>query len=390
MKHSKLLIALILFILIPVGFYFFIKRQRANNEQWYTTATPTSKALTQYITAAGRLQAQDKITVGSLVAGRIVTLHVDDNDFVKKDQVLVELDDGVGYSAVKKATANLKQAVANLNYIREFYKRQKVIFEAGQLAQDTFESYKKNYKTAKAQALAAEAELEINRQAYENLFIKAPDAGIIIARKVDLGQMVTAQLQATELFIIARDLKKMEAEIDVDESDIGVVKVGQEALFSVDAFPQKQFKAKVKQINYDYKVVENVITYGVILDVQNPDLALRPGMTTNVNIKVAATEKTICVPNKALRVSENVIGAIAEREGLSFHATPKTVETKAKETLWVLENETQFKEVPIELGVTDGKFTQVKKGIAPGQEIVIEAFDPNRENPIMNMSKMKV
>lgn len=389
MRHHKLLLAIAAFILIPLGFYFFVKKRNTKKLVWHATRNPITKDLTQFITASGSLKAQDQITIGSLVAGRIVKLLADDNDFVKKDQVLVELDDGIGYSSVKKATAALLQAKASFLYIEKFYARQTALFESGQLAQDTFEGYTKDFETAKAQVLASEAELEIRQQGYDNLFIKTPEDGIVIAKKVDLGQMVTARLQATELFIIAKDLTKMEAEIDIDESDVGAVKVGQEAVFTVDSFPQKPFTAKVTQINYDYKVVENVITYGVILNVSNPDLTLRPGMTTNVSIKTAKAEKALCVLNKALRVNRKSVEAIAQKEDMFVQNVEKTVDTKSLETLWLLNGKT-FKEVIVKTGITDGKYTQIIEGISASDNVVVEALDPNRENPVLTMGNLKV
>lgn len=388
MKHAKLFWALLAFVLIPTT-YYFIKKQNAKELSWHQVSKPLVQDLKQYITASGRLKAQDQITVGSLVAGRIVKLHVDDNDFVKKDQVLVELDNGIGYSAVKKAKAALLQAEANAKYLKAFYKRQKALYKAGQLARDSFEEIRKNYHTAKAQALQAEGDLEIRQQEYNNLFIKAPESGIIISKKVDLGQMITARFQATELFTIAKDLKKMEAEIDVDESDIGIVKVGQEGIFRVDAFPQKAFKSKVNQIHYDYKIIDNVITYAVVLNVNNPNLLLRPGMTTNVDLQVASVKQALCVPNKALRINRTILKAIAEKKGFQLVEIPQTVETKVKESLWILEGKT-FKEVHVKLGVTDGRHTQIMKGVSLTTDIIVEALDPNRENPVMSMGKLKV
>ena len=393
--HIKRLIITALCIALPLGAYLIFKRKTTPQSQWYVVSKPITKDITQYITASGRLKARDQITIGSLVAGRIIKLQVDDNDFVRKDQVLVELDDGVGYSAVKGALASLAQAEAKLNYIKQFYARQKALYESGQLAHDAFQAVTRDYHTAKAAVLAAQAEREIRQQTYDNLFIKAPEAGIIISKKVNLGQMITSQLQATELFIIAKDLKKMEAEIDIDEADIGLVRKGQEAVFTVDAFQQRAFHSTVSQINYDYKVVENVITYAVILNVDNPDLTLRPGMTTNVDIKVAQVKDALCVPNKALRINRKVLKKIAKKEKLGIQEQPQsisiqTVESKLKETLWIFENRT-FIEVAVQLGVTDGRFTQVKAGTITKQAVVVtEALDPERENPIMMMGKMRV
>ena len=316
-------------------------------------------------------------------------MHVDDNDFVEKDQVLVELDNGIGYSNVKKAKAALIRAEATFNYQEEFYARQTALYKSGQLAKNTYEAYTRDYLASKAALLEAQASLEISQQTYDNLFIKAPEAGVIIAKKVNLGQMITAQFQATELFIIAKDLKKMEAEIDVDESDIGLVAVGQDAFFTVDAFPRKTFKAKITQINYDYRVVDNVITYGVILEVENPELKLRPGMTTNVNINVATKKQSTCIPNKALRINKNILKTIASTQNIGFEEIERVATKKHLETVWVLQNNT-FREIPVKLGINDGKYTEVKKGLTTNDLVVIEALDPKRENPVLTMGKLKV
>lgn len=388
MRHTKLLIAIITFVVLPISFYFFVKKRRDQKIQWHRTEQPTRKDLTQYITASGRLKAQGQITIGSLVAGRIIKLHVDDNDFVKKDQILVELDNGIGYSAVKRAKAVLVEREVNLAYQQNFYKRQKALYESSQLAKDAFEETTKNFEVAKAQVLQAQADLEIRQQEYDNLFIKAPEAGIVIAKKVDLGQMITARFQATELFTIAKDLKLMEAEIDIDESDIGLVEIGQEALFTVDAFPQRTFSAKIEQIHYDYKIIDNVITYAVILNVANDDLNLRPGMTTNVDVKVARAKNALCVPNKSLRVNRRVLRQVADKEHFSVEEIPQTVETKRQETLWI-RTDSSFKEVPVTLGVTSGRFTEITEGLDPSMLVVTEVLDPDRQNPIFAVGKFK-
>ena len=390
MKHIKLIIAIVTFITIPAGSYFFIKKRNSKQHAWHRTEMPMRKDLAQYINASGRLKAQDQITVGSLIAGRIVKLHVDDNDFVKQNQVLVELDDGVGYSAVKKAKAGLLEAEASLEYTKAFFDRQQTLYNTGQLAQDAFEGYTKNYHLAKAKVLQALAELEINQQNYNNLFIKAPADGVIIAKKVDLGQMVTSRLQATELFTIAKDLTKMEAEIDVDEADVGTVKQKQEAVFTVDAFPTRPFRSYVKQIHYHYRIVDNVVAYAVILDVDNPDLTLRPGMTTNVDIKVASVQNALCVPNKALRINKTMLEKIAKKIGFTVEGMSKTIDSKNKTSLWIIENKTHFKQIPVKFGIADNRFRQIIEGVTEENIVVTEALDPTRQNPISASSGVRI
>lgn len=389
MKHLKLLIAILSFFLIPTGFYLIVKKRNSRKIQWYSVSHPVKRNITKYVNASGSLKAQDQVTVGSLVAGRVEKLEVDDNDFVKKDQVLAVLDDGIGDSAVKLAKGTLDEAKAALKYYKRLYNRQKILYEANQISADTFDGHERDYKIYLAKVSQAKADLEIKKQNYDNLFIKAPTEGVIISKKIDLGEMVTSQLQATKLFVIAKDLKKMEAEIDIDESDIGSMKEDQEAIFTVDSFPQRSFKSKVKQINYDYKVIDNVISYAVILDVSNPDLSLRPGMTTNVDIKVAEVKNVICVPNKALRINRETLRKIAQKENFTMQEMPKSVENKSKSTLWIAEGKT-FKEIHVGTGASNNKYTQVINGINESTSILIEALDPDRENPIINMGKVRV
>lgn len=391
MKSWKIIILSIATPVLLVTGYFLFKKHTNDNFTPYTIQKPRKQEIKQYINASGRLQAKKQITVGSLVAGRIIKLNVDNNDFVKKDQILVELDDGIGDSAIKKLKAALQEAQANLDYISGVYKRQKALYKSGQISQEAFDEQEKNYKTSTAKVEQTKADLEIRQKEYNNLFIKALGSGVIISKKVDLGQMVTARLQATELFTIAKDLKKMEAEIDIDESDIGLVKIGQEAMFTVDAFPKKPFTAKVKAIHYQYKIVDNVITYAIILDVQNPKLKLRPGMTTNVDIKVADAHNAICVPNKSLRVNKSILETIAKAKGFSCTSIPSSgITEKHKDTLWIMPDDHTFKQIEVKLGASDGKYTQVKKGLSESNNVIIEAFDINRKNPIKMMGKMKV
>jgi len=386
--NFKIIYGLFALFAILVFAYFFFAQNDEPKDKWYRISKPEKKDLVQYVNSSGRLKAQEEITVGSLVAGRVINLLVDDNDFVKKDQVLVELDDGIRESAVKKWQATLLNAKSQFAYQEKFFARQKSIYEAKQLAEDTFEQYKRDYNYYSAAVLEAEADLEIRQKEYDNLFIKSPVDGIVIARKVDLGQMITARFQATELFSIAKDLKKMEVEIDVDESDIGLVQDGQDAIFYVDAFPKKQFGGKVKQVKYHFTIIDNVVTYATILDVDNPDLKLRPGMTTNVDIEVARAKNALCIPNRALRINEGIIESVAKKIGFGFEPFVKNIKNKNQDLLWIVDGE-KFKQVKIKIGASDRSFSEVLKGLNEGDSIVTEAFDPSRTNPIMAMGKLR-
>jgi HlyD family secretion protein len=297
------LLASVVIIATISGYVIVKKYDKPASTKLFTVEKPIYRPVTQYINASGNLKAKDQISVGSLVAGRVVEIKADDNDQVKKDQVLAILDNGVGETAVKRLQAALDEAQALFDYQEKFYKRQTALYNSGQISDNLYDQYTQDYQATKARVEQARYALKLEEQTYNNLFIKSPDHGIVIAKRIDLGQMITSVLQATVLYEIAPDLTKMEAYIDVDEADIGMVKDGQDATFTVDAFPKKHFTAKVDRIQYLAKTVDGVVTYATILKVENPKFRLRPGMTTNVDIKVAENKRALTVPNKTLRIN---------------------------------------------------------------------------------------
>lgn len=386
---------------VSVGTFIYIKKKKAQvPTNPIRTEAPIKRDLVQFVNASGKLKAVIQITVGSLVAGRVVKILAEDNDIVKKDQTLIILDDGVGNSEVKKTTADLAEARANLEFQTKYYHRQTELHKAGQLSQNAYDAVSQSYKVTKARVEKLEATLELTKKQYNNLFVRAPEDSIVISKMVDLGQMVTAAFQATALYTLAKDLKDMEAHIDVDEADIGLVKENQEVMCAVDAFPKKKFKAQVKYIKYLANVVDNVVTYNVVLNVANPDLSLRPGMTVNVDIKVAESKDSLTVPNKAMRINTIYIENAAQLLGLkvvkldeSATTTPIThgkpdrsagkLQKADKEYLWIKENDATIRQVEVKFGATDGKHTEVTKGITPDTHVVTEVDDVKRENLLL-------
>ena len=358
------------------------KKNSSNEKVFYLTSKPLQKNIVQFVNYSGRLQARNEITIGSLVAGRVVKIYVDDNDTVKKDQLLVELDNGIGDSNVKKLRATLQEQVANFEYIKNVYQRQRSLYRENQISQEAYELQKKDFQQAKAKVEQISADLEAKKQEYENLFIKTPDDGIVIARKVDLGQMVTSQLQATELFKIAKDLTKMEARVDVDEADIGLIKEEQTAYFTVDAFPKEEFNAKVTQVRYKATVINNVVTYEVILNIENPDLKLRPGMTCDVDIEVKNVKNAITVPNKAFRINDEILKETAKNLDYSIEEIKTKNERIQKNYLWILED-TKFKQIKVTTGAREGSVIEIQEGININNEVITDAFDPTKKNPFL-------
>ncbi len=385
MLKPKFLILLLVVTGISGTFLYVTKQKHTKKrlDQVFFTEKISTKDIAQFISTSGNLRAKDRIKVGSLVAGKVAQILADDNDVVTKGQILAVLDNGIGDSAVKKQRAIVAEAEAYLDFQKQFFKRQKALFDAGQLAKNLFDQYFQDLKTAQARYDQARAILEIEIKTYENLFIKSPDDGIVTAKKIDLGQMITSQLDATVLYEIAKDLYHMEAALDVDEADVGHIKSGQDAYFTVDSFPKMKFDGSVKQVEYQAKIVESVVTYLTILNVENPDLLLRPGMTTNVEIKVADVKDAVSIPNKALRVSSLSVEENAKALGLTVDKIPDgglqdVKYKKIRDFVWVLERNNIIKQVRIDVGVTDGKYTQVLNGIALGENVIVDIEDVNK------------
>lgn len=196
--------------------------------------------------------------------------------------------------------------------------------------------------------------------------------------------MITARFAATVLYIIAKDLRKMEAEVYVDEADIGMLKEGQETIFTVDAFPKLKFKAHIKQIQYLAKNIDSVVTYATILNVDNRNLKLRPGMTTNVDIKVKCTNNALAVQNKALRLNSRILKETAKKIGFKFKKIKNTNTENEIDHIWILKNKNSFKQIKVETGARQGRFTQIiSDNVNEHTKIVTEVEELQRENKVL-------
>ncbi|MFA5075439.1 MAG: efflux RND transporter periplasmic adaptor subunit [Candidatus Babeliales bacterium] len=384
MLTKKQILILISFIAIIVtGSLYFFRKKYKETTPLLKTEKPQRKNLTQYVHSSGTLKAKEQITIGSLEAGTVIDILADNNDKIKKDQVLAIIDNGIGDSNVKLLQARLNQHKAELWYQEKFFARQKQLYESGQISKNSFEEYTKNLEVVKEAVKLTTAELEVQEKKYNNLFIKSPDNGIVIAKEIDLGQMITSQFQATVLFVMAKDLTKMETSVDVSEADVGMVKEGQKAIFKVDAFPKEIFKAKVEEIRYLAKIVENVVTYATILNINNPDLKLRPGMTTDVKIKVAKCKNGLVVQNKSLRINGSSLEQVAKKMNLKFERLPDTDAKTEIDHIWVLENKDTIKQLKITTGVRQGPYTQIIGDVTDETDIITEVTDFQRDNLLL-------
>ncbi|HET7500674.1 MAG TPA: efflux RND transporter periplasmic adaptor subunit [Kofleriaceae bacterium] len=281
----------------------------------FSTVAVSRGTIAAQVTANGTLSAVGTVQVGAQVSGRVVELHADFNDKVKKGQVIARLDEAVLKAQIDSSAASLALAAANVNKAEvaladadRQYKRQKSLQDQQLVAGATVESAQVAYDTARAavsaarasqaQAAANLAQARLN-QSYATIY--SPVDGVVLSRQVDVGQTVAASLQAPTLFTIAEDLARMQIDTAVAEGDVGRLVEGMKATFTVDAFPGRQFNGTVRQVRNAPTTTQGVVTYDAVIDVDNTDKALRPGMTANVTFVLAQVADAVKIPNSALR-----------------------------------------------------------------------------------------
>lgn len=367
----------------------------------YQTREVRRADLTAMVTATGNLQPTNQVDVGIEVSGTIASVEVDYNDEVEVGQVLARLDTSKLEAQLRKSSASLASANARVEQMRatqtessKNLQRLRRIREisGGKLPSeqelDTAEATYTRAQTEVASALAtvaeAEATLKLNQTDLDKAVIRSPINGIVLVRAVEPGQTVAASFQAPVLFTLAEDLTKMELQVDVDEADVGQVHAGQAASFTVDAYPQREFPAQVMQVRYGAQAVDGVITYMTVLNVDNSDLALRPGMTATADIIVQKVSDALLVPNAALRFTPpapatpddggSALSKLMPRPPRATSKLRETVSTdKTAQRVWVLRDAVPV-EIPVQVGVTDGMFTQVLSGdLESGMAVIIDA-----------------
>lgn len=299
-QRRFLTIAIVVVVGVLIGL-FFLRRGKEKGGDKYRTEAVDNGSITQTVSATGTLSAVTTVQVGSQVSGIISRLYADFNSQVKQGQLLAELDPTPFLQTVEQRQADVTKSKVDVANTQLTYNRQKRLADAGLIPQADLDAAKAAYDASRAGLAQSMASL---KQAQTNLGyakIYSPVDGQVVARQYDVGQTVAASFSAPTLFTIAKDLTKMQVQADVDQSDIGQIKVGEPVRFTVDAYPDQAFRGQISQVRLNATVTQNVITYPVIIEVPNPDLRLRPSMTADVTIAVATAHDVLRVPNAALR-----------------------------------------------------------------------------------------
>ncbi|WP_035383008.1 efflux RND transporter periplasmic adaptor subunit [Ferriphaselus sp. R-1] len=355
---------------------WLLPRSSSPNPRYLTEAVERG-ALTQTVSANGTLNPVTLVSVGSQVSGIVKSLHADFNDHVTAGQVLLELDPALVQAQAQQSAASVASARASLDLAQANEARIRSLYAQEYASRQELETAVQALKAARAQLTLTEAQAARDRTNLGYTQIRSPVSGVVVSRQIDVGQTVAASFQAPVLFQIAQDLSKMQINSSFAEADIGNIRAGQPASFTVDAFPGRQFKGLVRQVRLNPTTQQNVVTYNVVIDVDNPDSLLLPGMTAYVGVVTAEKTEVLKVPNAALRFRPEGAERANRKNGAQKKGLPVQPGT-LRGSVYVLDAE-KLKQIPLLVGASDGKFSVVVEGeLKAGDAVVVEDTQPDK------------
>lgn len=340
----------------------------------WVTAKVDQGPIVQRVSANGTLNPVELVNVGTQVSGTVLRLHADFNQPVKAGQLLAELDPAILEAQIRQSEANLASARATFNNAELVLKRNENLKAKGFVSDGALDGFRKDVETARAQVMQLEAQVSRDRTNLGYSKVSSPIDGIVVNRGIDVGQTVAASFQTPTLFQIARDLRRMQIDTSVSEADVGAIRAGQPVRFTVDAFREQDFSAKVRMIRLNPTTQQNVVTYNVVIDVDNKDGILLPGMTAQVAIVTNRKDNVLRVPASALRFRPPDPAADA---AASMAATPQEKGRgrgpAQSPRVYVIGESGALTTKEIKTGISDGRFTEVLDGLASGDEVVTRA-----------------
>ncbi len=382
---TKRIIILLTFVAVLAVVLGIFRARRANGNSTYRFAQVERGDVTQVVSTTGTLQAIKSVQVGTQVSGQISQISVDFNDHVHKGQLLARIDPTLLQQQVRSAEANLDRATAALEQNRQEFQRDTVLYARKVLSESDYETARYNYAVARAELQSARISLAQARRNLAYTEITSPIDGVVIERDVDVGQTVAANFSAPQLFLLAEDLSKLEIIAAVDESDIGQIKQDQNVSFTVQSYPDRTFAGRVRQVRLQSTTTSNVVTYNVVVSVENPGGLLLPGMTATVDFEVAKATDVFKVSSAALRLQPTT----AMLAKLPRHGRPDSLRTggpgagrgawgagrtgrdsafahrgamrdsTSRGRLWYLDDQGHLAVLRVHTGISDGKVTEI-------------------------------
>jgi len=384
----KRTIVIVTGVLIVLGITVFFLLRDTGHESNYDTQTVDRGDIVEKIAATGTINPMITVRVGSQVSGRIAKIFADFNSRVEKGQLIAQLETDIYRTRVEQSDANFKltraqtqeakvallDAENNLRRITDLRKGLVASERELEMAETTHNAARASLAASLAREEQAQALLNSVQVDFEHTSIYSPVDGIVISRNCDVGQTVIASFQTPDLFSIAQDLTSMQVEASVDEADIGKVQMGQEVLFTVDAFPERVFHGKVSQVRFAPKEEQNVVTYATVVEVSNPDLSLRPGMTATVSVVTSEKKNIVRIPTVALRFKADE----GDKDLLQYEKEDQQEPDNEKRSsdlqqrIWILSSDGQVKPLLIKTGISDGRYTEVFNGsLNEGDKVIV-------------------
>lgn len=382
-KKRKIWLIILGIVVLVIAAIVIVKMTKsANKELVIRTHVVGEYTVENTVTATGTIEPVETVEVGTQVSGKVEKIYVDFNDVVKKGQLMAELDKQTLNQSLSRAKASLTSAESQLNYAKLTYERTKQLYEANAATLAAYQEAQNSYTQAQMSKRNAQASYDQARVDLAYAEIYSPIDGIVLDRAVEVGQTVAASFSTPTLFTLANDLTKMQVEADVDEADIGQVKVGQRVTFTVDAYMDDVFEGTVNQIRMKPTTTSNVVTYTVIIEAPNPDQKLFPGMTASVTI-VTEEETGLAVPAEAFNFTpdEAVLKAIrkadkpeGQRPEPPQGERPKMEKSSATShsVVW-LKKGADMMPRPVKVGMSDGAYKIIEQGVQTGDSVVLSA-----------------
>lgn len=395
---KKITVAIILLGLVGGGFYYYQKNKILRPEQLYRLQEITRGDVAQSVSANGTLNPVTLISVGAQVSGRVSKLYVDFNDHVEKGQILLTLDDSLFTAQIAQSEGTVRNAQASVELAQANEARMRSLFAQEYVSKQELDQSVQALKSARAQLDTARGQLRRDQTNLSYSIIRSPVSGVVVDRVVDVGQTVAASFQTPTLIKIAQDLSKMQIDSTFAEADIGNIKVGQQAKFSVDAFPNRNFEGAVKQLRLNATVTANVVTYDVVISVDNPEKILLPGMTAYVNIMVAKHDNVLLAPNAALRFrpkqDESQTGKATRTEGQG--QGQRNGKKKAGQEdlsagkVYVIKDE-KLTPIRVSVGISDGRFTEITSDdLKINDKVIVGENQTNSEAPSSSSMRFRM
>ncbi|HWV65114.1 efflux RND transporter periplasmic adaptor subunit [Chitinophaga sp.] len=380
-KYKGVIVTVVIVLLLAAIWFFFIRKKKEPVR--FDIAKPEYGHIATTVTATGTIQPVDTVAVGTQVSGSIKYLYVDFNTKVKKGQLLAELDKDLFQAQVDQLRANVQVAQTNLEYQKNNFQRQELLYKTGAISKADYDIAYNQIGQAKANVAAVTAQLNSALKNFSFTEIHSPIDGVVLNRNVSIGQTVAASFNTPTLFVIAKDITKMQVEASVDEADIGNVKDSLRVTFTVDAYLEDVFSGRVQEIRLQPSVSSNVVTYNTIINAPNDNMKLKPGMTANVTIYTAEKDTALLLPVKALKfipdsvqLKDYVIQS-AVRRTRGAAQTKDTTGGKFKSTtrigssnyVWLLRGDTLVQR-HIRTGLNDNTHIEVLSGLNENDVVI--------------------